>query len=151
MFSHYRRFLILIFPVATKLFDFVERVVLLLSDSYLLNCHVVICQTLRLCICHVVVMLYLSNNKVMYLSNYKVMYPSVTLKLCCVCQTMRLCTLTFMYLSNYDSHITLMLQPNCLQTIPTCTHNFICFINSNICSGGREATALLIASGAFSA
>lgn len=32
----------------------------------------------------------------------------------------------------------------------TCIHNFICFINSNICSGGKVATALLIASGAFS-
>ena len=28
--------------------------------------------------------------------------------------------------------------------------SFICFINSNICSGGKLATALLIASGAFS-
>lgn len=32
-----------------------------------------------------------------------------------------------------------------------CTHSFICFMSSNICSGGKEATALLMASGALSA
>ena len=29
-------------------------------------------------------------------------------------------------------------------------NHFICFMSSNICSGGREATALVITSGAFS-